>query len=92
MEYYDFFGREEEQGESTCIGLSSRQKDPNGTTFCNAGRCIFGVKRSGLISLQEFVSTKVTCSSGDMVIALQEVLSRMLQFHNGAYNELPNSI
>ena len=34
----------------------------------------------------------MTYSSGDMVIALQEVLSRSLQFHNGTYIELPNSI
>ena len=34
----------------------------------------------------------MTYSSGDIVIALQEVLSRNLQFHNGTYSELPNSI
>ena len=50
------------------------------------------VKTSRLTSLQEFVPTKVTYSSGDMVIALQEVLSRNLQFHNETYSELPNSI
>ena len=30
----------------------------------------------------------MTYSSGDMIIALQEVLSRSLQFHNGVYSEL----
>ena len=52
----------------------------------------FGVKPSGSTSLQEFVPTEVTYTSGDMVVALQEVLSRILQFHNGVYSELPNSI
>ena len=50
------------------------------------------VKTSRSTSLQEFVPTKVTYSSGDMVIALQEVLSRNLQFHNETYSELPDSI
>ena len=43
-------------------------------------------------SLQEFVPIEVTYSSGHMVVALQEVLSRTLQFHMGVYSELPNSI
>ena len=34
----------------------------------------------------------MTYSSGDMVIALHEILSRNLQFHNGTYLELPDSI
>ena len=51
-----------------------------------------GVKPSRSTSLQEFVPAEVTYSSGDMVIALQEVLSRNLQFHNGTYSELPDSI
>ena len=34
----------------------------------------------------------MTYSSGDMIIALQEVLPRSLQLHNGVYSELPNSI
>ena len=51
-----------------------------------------GVKPSGLTSLQGDVPTEVTCCNGDMVIALQEVLSRNLQFHNGIYLKLPNSI
>jgi len=52
----------------------------------------FGKKPSGSTSLQEFVPAEVTYSSGDMVVALQEVLSRTLQFHNGFYSELPESI
>ena len=34
----------------------------------------------------------MTYSNGDMIIALQEVLSRNLQFHNGIYSELLDSI
>ena len=48
-----------------------------------------------IIVLQEIVllfPTEVTYSSGDMIIALQEVLSKRLQFHNGTYSKLPNSI
>ena len=51
-----------------------------------------GVKPSRSTSLQEFVPTEVTYSSGDMAISLEEVLSRNLQFHNGTYLELPDSI
>ena len=34
----------------------------------------------------------VTYSNGDIIIALQEVLAKNLQFHNGTYSELPASI
>ena len=51
-----------------------------------------GVKPNRSTSLQKFVLAEVTYSCGDMVIALQEVLSRNLQFHNGTYSELPDSI
>ena len=51
-----------------------------------------GVKSSRSTSLQEFVPAEVTYSNGDILIALQEVLSRNLQFHNGIYSELPDSI
>ena len=51
-----------------------------------------GVKPNRSTSLQEFVLAEVTYSCGDMVIALQEVFSRNLQFHNGTYSKLPNSI
>ena len=53
---------------------------------------IYILKPSGSTSLQGDVLAEVTYSSGDMVIALQEVLSRNLQFHNGIYSELPDSI
>ena len=50
------------------------------------------IKSSRSTSLQEFVPAEVTYSSGDLVIALQEVLFRNIQFHNGIYSELPDSI
>ena len=50
------------------------------------------IKPSGSTSLQGYVPAEMTYSSGDMIIALQEVLSRSLQFHNGVYSELPDSI
>ena len=34
----------------------------------------------------------MTYSNDDIIIALQEVLARNLQFHNGIYSELPDSI
>ena len=51
-----------------------------------------GVKSSEATSLQGDVSAEVTYSNGDIIIALQEVLAQNLQFHNGIYLELPNSI
>ena len=51
-----------------------------------------GVKSSGTTSLQGDVSAEVTYPSGDIIIALQEVLVRNLQFHNSTYSELPASI
>ena len=43
-------------------------------------------------SLQDFAPTKITFSSGNMAITLQEVLSRNVQFNNGVYTDLPPSI
>ncbi|KAK9998125.1 hypothetical protein SO802_017728 [Lithocarpus litseifolius] len=43
-------------------------------------------------SLQEFVPAEVTFSSGNMAITLQEVLSKILQFHNGAFSDLPTPV
>ena len=50
------------------------------------------VKSSGTTSLQRDVPAEVTYSNGDIIIALQEVLAKNLQFHNGTYSELPASI
>ena len=52
----------------------------------------YGVKSSGATSLQGDVPAEVTYSNGDIIIVLQEVLARNLQFHNGIYSELPDSI
>ena len=51
-----------------------------------------GVKSSGTTSFQGDVPAEVTYSSGDMVIVLQKVLSKNLQFHNGFHLKLPDSI
>ena len=51
-----------------------------------------GVKSSGTTSLQGDIPAEVTYSSGDMVIMLQKVLSKNLQFHNGFHLKLPDSI
>ena len=51
-----------------------------------------GIKSSEATSLQGDVPAEVTYSNGDIIIALQEVLARNLQFHNGTYSELPASI
>ena len=51
-----------------------------------------GVKSSEATSLQGDVPAEVTYSNGDIIIVLQEVLARNVQFHNGIYLELPNSI
>ena len=47
-----------------------------------------GVKSSGTTSLQGDALAEVTYFNGDIIIALQEVLARNLQFHNGIYSEL----
>ena len=50
------------------------------------------IKPRGATSLQGDVPAEVTYSNGDIIIALQEVLSRNLQFHNGIYSALPDFI
>ena len=50
------------------------------------------VKPSRATSLQRDVPAKVTYSNGDIIIAVQEVLTQNLQYHNGIYSELPDSI
>ena len=50
------------------------------------------VKSSEATSLQGDVLAEVTYSNGDIIIALQEVLARNLQFHNGTFSKLPASI
>ncbi|KAK9993594.1 hypothetical protein SO802_023297 [Lithocarpus litseifolius] len=43
-------------------------------------------------SFQESVPAEVTFSSGDMEITLQEVISKILQYHNGNFSELPTPV
>ena len=80
------------KGKAPTQGYSQDKRLPAGQHYVRHEGASFGVKPCRSTSLQEFVPTKVTYSSGDMVVALQEVLSKTLQFHNGVYSELPNSI
>ena len=80
------------KGKAPAQGSSQDKMLPVGRSFVKYEGASSGVKPSRSTSLQEFVPAEVTYSSGDIVIALQEVLSRNLQFHNGTYSELPDSI
>ena len=71
---------------------SQNKKLPVGQPFRMHESASSGVKPSRATSLQGDVLTKVTYSNGDIIIALQEVLARNLQFHNGIYSELSDSI
>ena len=79
------------KGKAPAQGYSQDKRLPAGQPF-KMLEGAFGVKPRGSTSLQGDVPAEVTYSSGDMVIALQEVLSRNIQFHNGIYSELPDSI
>ena len=76
------------KGKAPAHGYSQDKRLPVGKPFVMHEGTSSGVKPSGSTSFLEFVPVKVTYSNGDMVIALQEVLSRTLQFHNGTYSEL----
>ena len=80
------------KGKAPAQGYSQDKRFLAGQPFVMHEGASSRVKPSGSKSLQEFVPAEVTYSSGDMIIALQEVLSRNLQFHNGTYSELPDSI
>ena len=80
------------KGKALAQGSSQDKRLPTGQSFVMHEGASSGVKSSRSKSLHEFVPAEVTYSSGDMVIALQEVLSRNLQFHNGTYSELPDFI
>ena len=71
---------------------SQNKRLPMGQPFRMHEGASSGVKPSRATSLQGDVPAEVTYSNGDMIIALQEVLARNLQFHNGIYSELPDSI
>ena len=81
-----------DKGKALAQGSSQDKKLLAGRSFVKHEGASYGVKPSRSTSLQEFVPTEVTYSSGDMLIALQEILSRNLQFHNGTNLELPYSI
>ena len=81
-----------DKGKALAQGCSQDIRLPAGRSFVMQEDTSLGVKPNRSTSLLEFVPEEVTYSSGDMVIALQEVLSRKLQFHNGTYSELPDSI
>ena len=80
------------KGKVLAQGYPQDKRLPAGQPFVMHEGASSGKKSSRSTSLQEFVPTEVTYSNGDMVVDLQEVLSRILQFHNGVYSELPNSI
>ena len=80
------------KGKAPAQGYSQDKRLPTGQYFVMHEGASSGVKPSRSTSLQEFVPAEVTYSSGDMVIPLQEVLSKNLPFHNGNYSKLPDSI
>ena len=79
------------KGKIPTQDYSQNKRFPAGPFAMHEGAS-FGIKPSGSTSLQGYVPAEMTYSSGDMIIALQEVLSSSLQFHNGVYSELPDSI
>ena len=70
------------KGKAPAQGYSQDKRLPAGQPFVMHEGTSSGVKSSRSTSLQEFVPAEVTYSNGDTLIALQEVLSRNLQFHN----------
>ena len=80
------------KGKAPAQDYSQNKGFPAGRPFKMHEGASSGVKPSGSTSLQGDVPAKVTYSNGDTLIALQEVLSKNLQFHNGTYSELPDSI
>ncbi|KAL0001508.1 hypothetical protein SO802_015289 [Lithocarpus litseifolius] len=65
---------------------------PAGQSFVNHEGASPKGNQRGSTSLQESIPVDVTYSSGDMAVILQEVLSKKLQFNDGAYIDLPYSI
>ena len=80
------------KGKTLIQDYSQPKRLPAGQPFKMHKGASSGVKSSGVTSLQGDVPAKVTYTNGDIIIALQEVLARNLQFHNGTYSELPTSI
>ena len=86
----DYYGKEKKKEKTPTQDYSQNKRLPAGPFAMHEGASS-GVKASGSTSLLGYVPAKMTYSSGDMIIALQEVLSRSLQFHNEVYSELPDS-
>ena len=80
------------KGKALVQDYSQNKRLPAGQPFRMHESASSGVKPSRATSLQRNVPTEVTYSNGDMIIALQEVLAQNLQFHNGIYSELLDSI
>ena len=87
-----FSAERRNKGKVPAQGYSQDKRLPAGKPFVMHEGASSGVKSSRSTSLQEFIPAEVTYSNGDIFIALQEVLSRNLQFHNGTYSELTDSI
>ena len=81
-----------QKGKAPIQDYSQPKRLPTRRPFKMQEGASSGVKSNGATSLQRAVPTEVTYSNGDIIIALQEVLARNLQFHNGIYSELSNSI
>ena len=80
------------KGKAPVKDYAQSKRLPMGRPFTMHEGASSGVKSREAISLQRDVPAKVTYSNGDIIIALQEVLAKNLQFHNGTYSELPASI
>ena len=80
------------KGKAPLQGYAQPKRLPMGRPFTMREGASSGVKSREAISLQRGVPAKLTYSNGDIIIALQEVLAKNLQFHNDTYSELPASI
>ena len=80
------------KGKAPAQAYSQNKRIPVGQPFVMYEGASSGVKPSGSTSLQEFVPVEVAYSSGNMVVVLQEVLSRNSQFHNRIHSALLDSI
>ena len=87
-----FSAKRRNKGKAPAQDYSQDKKIPAGQPFVMHEGTSSGVKPSRSTSFQEFVPVEVTYSSGNMVVVLQEVLSRNSQFHNRIYSALPDSI
>ena len=80
------------KGKTPVQDYSQPKRLPAGRPYKMHEGTSSGVKSSEVTSLQGDVLAEVTYFNGDIIIALQEVLARNLQFHNGVYSELPDFI